>query len=71
MRVKEDTGGWVVIGLEPGLRRLAFSGSPNGFLRASPIRRVLSSGTSTLEVSDAGQAEQELPGLGAWRRARR
>jgi hypothetical protein len=48
MRVKEDTGGWVVIGLEPGVRRLAFSGSPNGFLRASPIRRVLSSGTSTL-----------------------
>jgi len=48
MRVEEDTGGWVVIGLEPGLRRLAFSGSPNGFLRDSPIRRVLSSGTSTL-----------------------
>jgi hypothetical protein len=48
MRVKEDTGGWVVIGLEPGLRRLAFSGSPNGFHRARPIRRALSSGTSTL-----------------------
>jgi hypothetical protein len=48
MRIKEDTGGWVVIGLEPGLRRLAFSGSLNRFRRARPIRRALSSGTSTL-----------------------
>jgi hypothetical protein len=24
MRVNEDTGDWVVIGLEPGLRQLAF-----------------------------------------------
>lgn len=24
MRVNEDTGGWVVIGFEPGLRQLAF-----------------------------------------------
>ena len=31
MIVIEATGGWVVTGLEPGLRQLAFSGSPNGF----------------------------------------
>jgi hypothetical protein len=34
MRIDEDIDGWVVIGLESGLRHWRFSGPPNGFRRA-------------------------------------
>jgi len=47
MRLSEDTGGWVVIGLEPASGSWSSSGSPNGFRHAGLTRSIPSSCTST------------------------
>lgn len=67
MRVNEDTGAWVVIGMEPGARQLAFQRAvawvpPRWPDPAHPQQLHLD-----IRVSDADQAEQELLGLGAAR----
>jgi catechol 2,3-dioxygenase-like lactoylglutathione lyase family enzyme len=67
MRVNEDLDGWVVIGLEPGLRQLAFQRvtewvPPRWPDPAHPQQLHLD-----VRVSDADQAERELLALGATR----
>ncbi|MGO9080996.1 MAG: VOC family protein [Mycobacterium sp.] len=67
MEISEDTGGWVVIGREPGLRQLAFQRvrewmPPRWPDPAHPQQLHLD-----IRVSDADQAERELLALGAIR----
>jgi hypothetical protein len=67
MRINENIDGWVVIGLEPGLRQLAFQRvtawiPPRWPDPAHPQQLHLD-----IRVSDADQAEQELLTLGATR----
>jgi catechol 2,3-dioxygenase-like lactoylglutathione lyase family enzyme len=47
MRINEDIDGWVVIGLEPGLRQLAFQRVTEWVPRAGLTRRILSNCIST------------------------
>jgi len=65
MRINEDIDGWVVIGLEPDLRQLAFQRvtewvPPRWPDPAHPQQLHLD-----IRVSDADKAEQELIALGA------
>jgi catechol 2,3-dioxygenase-like lactoylglutathione lyase family enzyme len=66
MMVNEDIGDWVVIGLEPDLRQVAFQRAtewvpPRWPDPAYPQLHL------DIRVSDADQAEQELLDLGATR----
>jgi len=67
MRVNEDTGDWVVIGLEPGLRQLAFQRAAEWVPPCWPDPAYPQQLHLDIRVSDAGQAEQELLLLGATR----
>jgi catechol 2,3-dioxygenase-like lactoylglutathione lyase family enzyme len=67
MRINEDIDGWVVIGLDSGLRQLAFQrvtewAPPRWPDPAYPQQLHLD-----IRVIDADQAEQELVALGATR----
>jgi catechol 2,3-dioxygenase-like lactoylglutathione lyase family enzyme len=67
MRVNEDIDGWVVIGLEPGLRQLAFQRAAEWVPPRWPDPAYPQQLHLDIRVSDADQAEQELLALGATR----
>jgi catechol 2,3-dioxygenase-like lactoylglutathione lyase family enzyme len=67
MRVNEDIGDWVVIGLEPGLRQLAFQRAAGWAPPRWPNPAYPQQLHLDIRVRDADQAEQELLGLGATR----
>ena len=67
MRVSEDTGGWVVIGSEPGLRQLAFQRVTSWIPPRWPDPGYPQQIHLDIRVADADQAEQELLALGATR----
>ncbi len=67
MRVNEDTGGWVVIGSEPGLRQLAFQQVSGWVAPRWPDPAYPQQLHLDIRVDDADQAEQELLALGATR----
>lgn len=67
MRVNEDIGDWVVIGLEPGLRQLAFQRATEWVPPRWPDPAYPQQLHLDIRVSDADQAEQELLLLGATR----
>jgi catechol 2,3-dioxygenase-like lactoylglutathione lyase family enzyme len=67
MRVNEDTGGWVVIGSEPGLRQPAFQRAAGWIPPRWPDPAYPQQLHLDIRVSDADQAEQELLALGAAR----
>jgi catechol 2,3-dioxygenase-like lactoylglutathione lyase family enzyme len=67
MRINEDTGDWVVIGAEPGMRQVAFQRAdpwvpPRWPDPAHPQQMHLD-----IRVTDPDQAEQQLVALGATR----
>ena len=67
MRVNEDIDGWVVIGLEPGLRQLAFQRAAEWVPPRWPDPAYPQQLHLDIRVSNADQAEQELLALGATR----
>jgi catechol 2,3-dioxygenase-like lactoylglutathione lyase family enzyme len=67
MRVNEDTGGWVVIGSEPGLRQLAFQQVTTWIPPRWPDPEYPQQIHLDIRVADADQAEQDLLALGATR----
>lgn len=67
MRVNEDIGNWVVIGLEPGLRQLAFQRAAEWVPPRWPDAAYPQQLHLDIRVSDADQAERELRALGATR----
>jgi len=67
MRINEDTDGWVVIGLEPGLRQLAFQRVTEWIPPHWPDPAYPEQVHIDIRVSDADRAEQELLALGATR----
>ena len=67
MRVNEDTGGWVVIGSEPGLRQLAFQRVTTWIPPRWPDPEYPQQIHLDIRVADADQAEQDLLALGATR----
>jgi hypothetical protein len=56
MRVNEDTGDWVVIGLEPGLRQLAFQRAAEWVPPRWPDPAYPQQLHLDIRVSDADQA---------------
>jgi catechol 2,3-dioxygenase-like lactoylglutathione lyase family enzyme len=66
-RVNEDIDGWVVIGLESGLRQLAFQRATEWVPPRWPDLAYPQQLHLDVRVSDADQAEQELLALGAAR----
>jgi hypothetical protein len=66
-RVNEDSGDWVVIGLEPGLRQLAFQRAAEWVRPRWPDPAHPQQLHLDIRVSDAAQAERELLALGATR----
>jgi hypothetical protein len=60
MRINEDIDGWVVIGLEPGLRQLAFQRVTEWVPPCWPDPAYPQQLHLDIRVSDADQAEQEL-----------
>ena len=67
MRINEDIDGWVVIGLEPGLRQLAFQRVTKWLPPRWPDPAYPQQLHFDIRVSDADQAERELLALGATR----
>ena len=67
MRVNEDTGGWVVIGSEPGLRQLAFQRVTTWIPPRWPDPEYPQQIHLDIRVADANQAERDLLALGATR----
>ena len=65
MRVNEDIGDWVVIGLTPGLRQLAFQRAAEWAPPRWPDPAYPQQLHLDIRVSDADQAERELVALGA------
>jgi catechol 2,3-dioxygenase-like lactoylglutathione lyase family enzyme len=67
MSVNEDDGDWVVIGLEPGLRQLAFQQVTDWVAPRWPDPAHPQQMHLDIRVQDADQAEEELLRLGASR----
>ena len=67
MKVNEDIDGWVVIGAEPGLRRLAFQRAEQWVPPRWPDPAYPQQLHLDIRVSDADQSEQALLALGAVR----
>jgi catechol 2,3-dioxygenase-like lactoylglutathione lyase family enzyme len=67
MRINEDIDGWVVIGLQPGLRQLAFQRVTDWVPPRWPDPAYPQQLHLDIRVSDADQAERELLALGATR----
>lgn len=67
MRINEDIGGWVVIGVEPGLRQLAFQRVTEWVPPRWPDPAYPQQLHLDIQVSDADKAERELLALGATR----
>ena len=67
MTVNEDTGGWVVMGSQPGLRELAFQRVTEWVPPRWPDPTYPQQLHLDIRVPDADQAEQELLALGAAR----
>lgn len=67
MTVNEDTGGWVVIGSQPGPRQLAFQQVTEWVPPLWPDPAYPQQLHLDIRVHDADQAEQELLALGAIR----
>src|SRR6266566_2462546 len=67
MGVNEDIDGRVVISAGPGLRQLAFQRASQWVPPRWPDPAYPQQLHLDIRVSDAGQAEQELPALGATR----
>lgn len=67
MTVSEDTGGWVVIGSQPGLRELAFQRVTEWVPPRWPDPAYPQQLHPDTRVPHAGQAEQKLLALGATR----
>jgi catechol 2,3-dioxygenase-like lactoylglutathione lyase family enzyme len=67
MRINEDTGDWVVIGLEPGLRQLAFQRATEWVPPRWPDPAYPQQLHLDVRVSDADQAERALLLMGATR----
>jgi catechol 2,3-dioxygenase-like lactoylglutathione lyase family enzyme len=67
MHINEDIDGWVVIGLQPGLRQLAFQPVTEWVRPRWPDPAYPHQLHLDIRVSDADQAEQELLALGATR----
>jgi hypothetical protein len=67
MRIGEDIDGWVVIGVEPGLRQLAFQRVTEWVAPRWPDPAYRQQTHLDIRVSEAGQAERELLALGATR----
>ncbi len=65
MQVSEDSYGWVVIGLELGLRQLAFQRASEWVPPHWPDPAYPQQLHLDIRVQDADQAEQELLALGA------
>jgi catechol 2,3-dioxygenase-like lactoylglutathione lyase family enzyme len=65
MKINEDSDGWVVIGLETGLRQLAFQRVTEWVPPRWPDPAYPQQLHLDIRVSDADQAEQELLALGA------
>jgi catechol 2,3-dioxygenase-like lactoylglutathione lyase family enzyme len=67
MRVNGDIDGWVVIGSEPGLRKLAFQRVTEWVPPRWPDPAYPQQLHLDIRVNDANQVEQELLALGATR----
>lgn len=67
MRVNEDAEGWVVIGLEPGRRQLAFQQVTEWLPPRWPDPAYPQQLHLDIRVRDADRAERELLALGATR----
>jgi catechol 2,3-dioxygenase-like lactoylglutathione lyase family enzyme len=67
MKINEDIDGWVVIGLEPGLRQLAFQRVTEWVPPRWPHPAYPQQLHLDIRVSDADQAEQGLLAMGATR----
>jgi catechol 2,3-dioxygenase-like lactoylglutathione lyase family enzyme len=67
MTVSEDTGGWVVIGSQPGLRELAFQRVTEWVPPRWPDPAYPQQLHLDIRVPDADQAERDLLTLGATR----
>ena len=67
MRISEDIDGWVVIGVEAGLRQLAFQRVTEWVRPRWPDPAYPQQLHLDIRVGDADQAEQELLALGATR----
>jgi hypothetical protein len=67
MGINEDIGSWVVTGSGPGLRQLAFQRATDWIPPRWPDPAHPQHMHLDIRVSDAGQAGEELPGLGATR----
>jgi hypothetical protein len=67
MSINQDIDGWVVIGLEPGLRQLAFQRVTEWVPPRWPDPAYPQQLHLDIRVSDADKAEQELLVLGAIR----
>ena len=66
-RPDPNSDGWVVIGLEPGLRQLAFQRAAEWVAPRWPDPAYPQQLHLDIRVSDADEAEQELLALGATR----
>jgi Glyoxalase-like domain len=67
MSINEDDGGWVLIGSEPGLRRLAFQRVAAWVPPRWPDPAYRQKMHLDIRVSDADRAERELLARGATR----
>jgi catechol 2,3-dioxygenase-like lactoylglutathione lyase family enzyme len=67
MQVNEDIDGWVVIGVEPGRRQLAFQRATEWVAPRWPDPAYPQQLHLDIRVTDADRAEQELLALGATR----
>src|SRR4029450_9468605 len=65
MRVNEDLGDWVVIGLEPGARQLAFQRASKWVPPRWPDPEHPQQLHLDIRVDDVDEAERAVVGLGA------